>query len=110
MRIAVDYLPRRASGLVIEALQDTRIVVLNGARQSGKSTLAELALAKLDGGRARFLDDPATRSSAQSDPVRFVRHDGTLLIDEVQRVPDLWLAIKNEVDRDPRPGRFLLTG
>ena len=110
MRIAADYLPRRASDRVIEALQDTRVVVLNGARQTGKSTLAELALAKLDGGRARFLDDPATRSSAQSDPVRFVRHDGTLLIDEVQRVPDLWLAIKNEVDRDPRPGRFLLTG
>ena len=110
MRAAADYLPRRASQLVIEALQDTRVVVVNGARQTGKSTLAELALAGLDDARARFLDDPATRSSAQSDPVRFVRHDGTLLIDEVQRVPDLWLAIKNEVDRDPRPGRFLLTG
>ena len=83
---------------------------MNGARQTGKSTLAELALANLPGGRARFLDDPGTRSAAQSDPVRFLRHDGTLLIDEVQRVPDLWLAIKNEVDRDPRPGRFLLTG
>jgi uncharacterized protein len=110
MRAAADYLPRRASELVIEALQDTRVVVVNGARQTGKSTLAELALARLDGARARFLDDPATRSSAQSDPTRFVRHQGTLLIDEVQRVPDLWLAIKNEVDRDPRPGRFLLTG
>jgi hypothetical protein len=110
MRTAAEYLPRRASELVIEALQDTRVVVVNGARQTGKSTLAELALRELDNARARFLDDPATRSSAQSDPVRFVRHDGTLLIDEVQRVPDLWLSIKNEVDRDPRPGRFLLTG
>jgi uncharacterized protein len=110
MRVAADYLPRRASELVLEALRDTRVVVVNGARQTGKSTLAELALAGLDNAHARFLDDPATRSSAQSDPVRFVRHDGTLLIDEVQRVPDLWLAIKNEVDRDPRPGRFLLTG
>jgi len=42
--------------------------------------------------------------------VRFVRHDGLLLIDEIQRAPDLWLAIKNVVDRDPQPGRFLLTG
>jgi predicted AAA+ superfamily ATPase len=109
MRAAADYLPRRATEQVLTALEDTRVVVVNGARQTGKSTLAELALAKVDGGRARFLDDPATRSAAQSDPVRFVRHDGTLLIDEVQRVPDLWLAIKNEVDRDPRPGRFLLT-
>lgn len=110
MRVTADYLPRRASELVLEALRDTRVVVVNGARQTGKSTLAELALAQLDNARGRFLDDPATRSSAQSDPARFVRHDGTLLIDEVQRVPDLWLAIKNEVDRDPRPGRFLLTG
>jgi uncharacterized protein len=110
MRAAADYLPRRATEQVLTALEDTRVVVVNGARQTGKSTLAELALAKVDRGRARFLDDPATRSAAQSDPVRFVRHDGTLLIDEVQRVPDLWLAIKNEVDRDPRPGRFLLTG
>jgi uncharacterized protein len=110
MRKAADYLPRRATTQVFEALEDTRVVVINGARQTGKSTLAELALARLDGGLARFLDEPATRSSAQSDPTRFVRHDGTLLIDEVQRVPDLWLAIKHEVDRDPRPGRFLLTG
>jgi hypothetical protein len=110
VRRAADYLPRKAIDLVLEALADTRVVVVNGARQVGKSTLAELALANLDGARSRFLDDPAARSAAQSDPVRFVRQDGPLLIDEVQRVPGLWLAIKNEVDRDPRPGRFLLTG
>lgn len=51
-----------------------------------------------------------TRAAAGEDPVRFVRYDGLMLIDEVQRVPDLWLAIKHTVDRDPRPGRFLLTG
>ena len=110
MRKAGDYLPRRAAERVREALADTRVVVVNGARQTGKSTLAELALAETVNGLARFLDDPATRSAASSDPTRFVRHDGTLLIDEVQRVPDLWLAIKHLVDRDPRPGRFLLTG
>jgi predicted AAA+ superfamily ATPase len=110
VRKAADYLPRKAIDLVLEALADTRVVVVNGARQVGKSTLAELALANLDRARSRFLDDPAARSAAQSDPVHFVRHDGPLLIDEVQRVPELWLAIKNEVDRDPRPGRFLLTG
>jgi predicted AAA+ superfamily ATPase len=110
VRTAGSYLPRRATDLVLEALEDTRVVVVSGARQTGKSTLAELALAQRPGGQARFLDEPGTREAAQSDPVRFVRHDGTLLIDEVQRVPDLWLTIKNEVDRDPRPGRFLLTG
>ncbi|GII79423.1 hypothetical protein Sru01_44050 [Sphaerisporangium rufum] len=61
-------------------------------------------------GVARFLDDPVTRTAAGEDPIRFVRHDGLMLIDEVQRVPDLWLAVKHLVDRDPRPGRFLLTG
>ena len=50
------------------------------------------------------------RAAAQADPSLFVRHDALLVIDEVQRVPDLFLAIKHEVDIDPRPGRFLLTG
>jgi predicted AAA+ superfamily ATPase len=110
VRKATEYLPRRAADLVTEALGDTRVVVLNGARQVGKSTLGEVVLRQHPGGVARFLDDPGTRSAALEDPVRFVRHDGLMLIDEVQRVPDLWLAIKNTVDRDPRPGRFLLTG
>jgi uncharacterized protein len=43
-------------------------------------------------------------------PSAFVRHGGLLMIDEIQRVPELLLAIKREVDRDTRPGRFLLTG
>jgi predicted AAA+ superfamily ATPase len=110
MRKAVDLLPRRASRLVLEALADTRVVVVNGARQVGKSTLAELVLRQHSGGVARFLDDPGTRAAAIEDPVHFIDHDALVLIDEVQRVPDLWLAIKNAVDRDPRPGRFLLTG
>lgn len=106
----MDYLPRRAAGLVVDALTDTRVVVVNGARQVGKSTLAERVVRQSPGGVARFLDDPGTRAAAVEDPVRFLRHDGLLLIDEVQRVPDLWLAIKNIVDREPRSGRFLLTG
>ncbi|MDQ3154712.1 MAG: ATP-binding protein [Actinomycetota bacterium] len=110
MRKALDYLPRRAGDLVLDALQDTRVVVVNGARQVGKSTLAERVLRQTEGGIARFLDDPGTRAAAVADPVRFVRHDRLMLIDEVQRVPELWLAIKNLVDREPRAGRFLLTG
>jgi hypothetical protein len=96
--------------MVKEALLDTRIVVINGARQVGKTTLAEHVLRSHKGATARFLDDSMTRAAAREDPTRFVQHDGLMLIDEVQRVPDLWLAIKHTVDRDPRPGRFLLTG
>jgi uncharacterized protein len=110
MRRGVDYLPRRVTDLVNEALADTRVVVITGARQVGKSTLAERVLRAHEGAVARFLDNSVTRAAAEEDPARFVEHRGLMLIDEVQRVPDLWLAIKNTVDRDPRPGRFLLTG
>ncbi len=102
--------PRHAEALVAEALSDTRVVVINGARQVGKSTLARLAVAGSPGARERYLDEPATREAALEDPAGFVRHDGLLLLDEVQRAPDLLLSIKYEVDRDPAPGRFLLTG
>jgi hypothetical protein len=85
-------------------------VVINGARQTGKSTLARLIAAASPGSELRYLDEAPVRAAAQADPSLFVRHDGLLVIDEVQRVPDLFLAIKHEVDTDPRPGRFLLTG
>lgn len=101
---------RHAEALVAEALVDTRVVVINGARQVGKSTLARLVTAADPTARERYLDDAATRAAALDDPTDFVRHDGLLLIDEVQRAPDLLLAIKYLVDRDPRPGRYLLTG
>ncbi|MEV5833915.1 ATP-binding protein [Nocardia sp. NPDC052112] len=110
MRKAGDYLARRATDIVDEALTDTRVVIINGARQTGKSTLADMCLQGRPGSVARYLDDPGTRSSAAADPVAFLDTSATMLIDEVQRVPELWLAIKHIVDRDPRPGRFLLTG
>jgi uncharacterized protein len=96
--------------MTAEALADTRVVVVNGARQVGKSTLAELIAASYPGARELYLDDQAVRAAAEADPTAFVRHDSLLLIDEIQRVPELLLAIKREVDRDTRPGRFLLTG
>src|ERR1700748_2196338 len=101
---------RHAERMAVEALRDTRVVVVNGARQVGKSTLAELMVARSAGARELYLDDQAVRAAAETDPSAFVRHDGLLMIDEIQRVPELLLAIKREVDRDPRPGRFLLTG
>src|SRR5450756_1690092 len=96
--------------MTAEALADTRVVVVNGARQVGKSTLAELIAASYPGARELYLDDQAVRAAAEADPTAFVRHDGLLMIDEIQRAPELLLAIKREVDRDTRPGRFLLTG
>jgi predicted AAA+ superfamily ATPase len=102
--------PRRAIAAVTAALSDTRVVVINGPRQAGKSTLARLMAQGRDDVAVRFLDAAATRAAAMADPAFFVQHDGLLMIDEVQRVPELMLAIKHSVDLDPRPGRFLLTG
>jgi uncharacterized protein len=102
--------PRHAQRAVAAALADTRVVVINGARQTGKSTLARLVAAELASSELRYLDEAPVRAAAEADPSLFVRHDALLVIDEVQRVPELFLAIKHEVDVDPRPGRFLLTG
>jgi uncharacterized protein len=95
---------------VSEALADTRVVTVNGARQAGKSTLARIAARAAPNPVIRLLDDPATLRAAHDDPAGFVDHDGLLVIDEVQLAPELFRAIKATVDTDPRPGRFLLTG
>lgn len=96
---------------VTEALSDTRIVVIQGARQVGKSTLAEGIVMERNG-LLVTLDDPEARDFATADPTGFVEQnpDGLLVIDEVQRAPDLIVSIKAAVDRDKRPGRFLVTG
>jgi len=100
---------RHAESMVAEALSDTRVVLVNGARQSGKSTLVA-GIAKSHNAQWRSLDRAATRAAALADPTTFVSAEETLVIDEVQRVPELFLAMKETVDADPRPGRFLLTG
>ena len=110
MQPTANLIPRHAQTAVTAALSDTRVVVINGARQTGKSTLARLVMADFPGAELRFLDEAPVRAAAQADPALFVRHSGLLVIDEVQRTPDLFLAIKHEVDTDARPGRFLLTG
>jgi hypothetical protein len=92
------------------ALSDTRVVLLNGARQTGKSTMVR---AMVDERRGQYLtlDDPAVAGLARSDPAALVQSAGDfLVIDEVQHAPELFPAIKMAVDRDQRPGRFLLTG
>lgn len=102
-------LPRHAYDVVVTALGDTRVVLVNGARQCGKSTLVS-HVGAARGAVWRTLDRTATRQAAEFDPTSFVRDDDMLIIDEIQRVPELLLAIKEVVDRDARPGRFLLTG
>ncbi|MFO1083308.1 MAG: ATP-binding protein [Reyranellaceae bacterium] len=100
--------PRFAAARIEQALADTRVVLLAGPRQAGKTTLAR-SLAE----RSRTfatLDNATTLNAATLDPTGFVRNLDRAIIDEVQRAPGLLLAIKESVDADPRPGRFLLTG
>lgn len=101
---------RFAQELVEETLSDTPITVLQGARQVGKSTLVREVLA---GRGATFLslDAAPTYNAAKADPDGFVRQTtGLLGIDEVQRVPELVRAMKDAVEEDRRPGRFIITG
>jgi hypothetical protein len=102
---------RILSESILRALADRPVVLLHGARQTGKSTLVQ-TLAAGDH-RARYLtfDDPTTLAAAQADPTGFIAGIGDrVVLDEVQLVPQLFRAIKIAVDRDRRPGRFLLTG
>jgi predicted AAA+ superfamily ATPase len=95
---------------VRDALADTPVVLVHGPRQTGKSTLAQ-AVGKSIGAKYLTLDDPLARSLAISDPAGLLAgYSNPVILDEVQRAPQLFLAIKAEVDRDRRPGRFLLTG
>jgi uncharacterized protein len=105
---------RQLTHAISEALADTPVVLLHGARQTGKSTL----MRSLAGDTARYftLDDAAVLSAVRQDPAGFLAaNPGRLLIDEVQRAPELFLAIKHEVDSarmagKPVNGRFLLSG
>ena len=106
----LDLVPRRAETLLAETLGDTRVVLVNGARQAGKSTLTRLAAQRLPNTVIRLLDDPATLQAATDDPTSFVEHDGLMVIDEIQLSPELLRPIKVTVDLNPRPGQFLLTG
>lgn len=96
---------------LLAALQDTPVVLLHGARQTGKSTLARWIAQKLHPARYLTLDDAAVLGAVEADPHGFLAgNEDPLVIDEVQRAPELFVAIKREVDRHRRPGRFLLTG
>ena len=100
--------PRSLAPALREALTDTPVVCLVGPRQSGKTTLAE----HLAPERAFVsLDEHNYRRAAEGDPDGFVAGlPPAVTLDEVQRVPVLLVAVKRAVDRDRRPGRFLLTG
>lgn len=102
---------RHLSDRLLEALSDTPVILLHGARQTGKSTLVREVATSRHPARYVTLDDASNLAAAVADPQAFVDQlGGPAVIDEVQRAPGLFLAIKKAVDEDRTPGRFLLTG
>lgn len=101
--------PRWQEKAVSHALKTRRIIMLAGARQCGKTTLARQLVSEET--NYRTLDDIILRESAESDPESFVKHTSrTLIIDEIQRVPALLPPLKKAVDLDTRTGQYLITG
>jgi predicted AAA+ superfamily ATPase len=102
--------PRFAVPRLAEALSDTPVVLIHGPRQCGKTTLAQIVGRAHDYAYFTF-DDEVTLAAAKADPVGFVGDlPERVILDEVQRAPNLFAALKSAVDRRRAPGRFLLTG
>lgn len=98
---------RHLHSLLDVAMGDTPALLVNGPRQCGKTTLVRQYADRM----AYFsLDDPTLLAAVRADPLGFVRRQDRLIVDEVQRAPELLMALKLAIDRDRRPGRFLLTG
>jgi predicted AAA+ superfamily ATPase len=109
--IETKKLRRNAESILLATISDTPAVVIQGARQVGKSTLIDMAASKIDC-KTVTLDDATALSAAKADPHGFVNQytEGTLAIDELQRCPSLLSAIKLSIDENRKPGRFILTG
>ena len=104
--------PRWQASAIGEALHSRRVILLEGPRQCGKTTLAKhISLETEERAVYRTLDDQTLLNSAIDDPHGFVAHgDNLMIIDEVQRAPALLTAVKKDVDENQKSGRFMLTG
>lgn len=106
----LSIFPRYLADYAAEVLSDTPVTLIHGARQTGKTTFAEI-LGNKHGHEYITFDDENQRQAALSDPQGYVRQlPKRVILDEVQRVPDLFLSLKAAVDRNRMPGRFILTG
>lgn len=96
---------------ILDALADTPVVLINGARQTGKSTLVQSIVEQAHPARYITLDTASVLAAVRNDATGFLAGiDGAIVIDEVQKAPELFAAIKADVDRCRQPGKFLLTG
>ena len=104
----MELIHRRLSGQLLRMSEWFPVVSVTGPRQSGKSTLIKDAFADYE---YLNLEDPVTRTAAQEDPVGFIKaHPGRLVIDEAQRVPDLFSVVQVVSDERDETGQFILSG
>lgn len=102
---------RKIKQKLLEALTDSPVVLIHGARQTGKSTLVKSLAENEYPAKYITFDDTGILSAAQFNPQDFISgYDENLVIDEVQRVPGIFLAIKSLIDKNRKAGRFILTG
>lgn len=109
MQFSARLVERRIAPIAIERCAESPVVLLEGPRTVGKSTLLQ-ELARRLGGRVLDLDDLATRAAVARDPALLLDGPGPLLVDEYQHVPELLDAIKARLNRSSAPGQFVLTG
>ncbi|KPD24092.1 ATP-binding protein [Idiomarina zobellii] len=108
--MADNLFPRNTKQNLLEAIDDTPVVLIHGSRQCGKTTLAK-SVGELLGYTYITFDDENQLAAVKADPVGFVRSlPEKTILDEIQRVPELFLSLKDSVDANRIPGRFILTG
>lgn len=108
--MAATLYSRYAEKALLEALEDTPVVLIHGSRQCGKTTLAQAVGEKLGYHYISF-DDNNQLQAAKSDPIGFIQSlPEKTTLDEIQRIPELFTSIKASVDQNRKPGRFILTG
>ena len=107
----MQLIKRNVESVVRDTLKDTPVTIIQGARQVGKSTLAAM-VSKDTNNMSVTLDSNTTHAAAKENPYEFVSQysEGLLIIDEIQKCPELLSAIKLSVDANRKPGRFLITG
>jgi predicted AAA+ superfamily ATPase len=102
---------RHITDQILAAIADTPVILINGARQTGKSTLMEWISKNKHPATYYTLDNATTLAAIKSDPGDFIANmNGPIILDEIQRAPEIFVAIKEAVDKNRKPGRFLLTG
>jgi len=105
-----EYYPRILQQKILDSLADSPSILIHGPRQCGKTTLARLVGDEKGYAYISF-DDDVQRAAAKTDPVGYVADlPEYVVLDEVQRAPEIFTSLKLAIDSDRRPGRFILTG